>query len=105
MVPSGNNDKPLEDIILKDIIIHVDPFENVMTELHDKDEKAKQIREKSEARIAKDKLIQKSRPTDTGSSEIGKYLKKRTEIEKLESDRPSSQAKKKIARGFDFSSW
>lgn len=47
-----------------------------MTELYEKDEKAKQIRERSEARIAKDKLVQQSRPIDTGSSAIGKYLKK-----------------------------
>ena len=55
--------------------MHVDPFDDVMTELHSKDEKEKQIKERAEARLAKEKLVQKSRPNEKESLEIGKYLK------------------------------
>jgi peptidyl-prolyl cis-trans isomerase-like protein 2 len=103
LTPSGKNDVPLQDIILKDIIVHVDPFENVMTELHAKDDKEKQIRDRTEARLAKEKLVQTSRPPDNGSLEIGKYLKKRQVDSRQDSDgRPLKQKK---VRGFDFSSW
>jgi hypothetical protein len=105
-VPSGRNDVPLEDIILKDIIVHIDPFENVMAELHAKDHREKEIRERTETRLAKEKLVQQSRPSVDGSSEIGKYLKKRPKVDIKEdsNDRPVTK-KKNVARGFDFSSW
>lgn len=94
----------MEDIILKDIIVHVDPFEQVMTDLHAKDDNEKQIRERTEARLAKEKLVKQSRPSDTSSSEVGKYMKKRPELQD-DSEKIVKQAKKNVTRGFDFSSW
>ena len=106
MIPSGENDKPTQDIILKDVIVHIDPFKDVMTELNAKDEKANEIRARKEERLAKDKLAKQARPLDKGKTEVGKYISvKRAEPEKAEPERPTKQSKKSAGRGFDFSSW
>ena len=76
-----------------------------MTELQAKDEKEKQIHDRLEARAAKEKLVEQSRPTEKSSTEIGKYMKKRDNAVEKETERPVKQAKKNAGRGFDFSSW
>jgi peptidyl-prolyl cis-trans isomerase-like protein 2 len=119
-VPSDKSDVPLHDIILKDVIVYMDPFEEFSKNMDEKEIKAKKKQEDSQKRLEAERLAKKARPLDDGSSRVGKYLKVASaqtssndvssssslNSSKLPADPSVVHVKKKSKpRGFDFSSW
>lgn len=111
-IPSGPNDKPLQKIMLLDVVVYTDPFEDVLKALDDKDQKERELKERTEQRLQKERLAKQARPKDTGDTSVGKYIPATTlkrdsnsAAESTTEDLYPPVKKKTKARGFDFSAW
>ncbi|KAG4103040.1 peptidyl-prolyl cis-trans isomerase-like 2-like protein [Neocallimastix lanati (nom. inval.)] len=107
-IPTDDQDRPLQEIKIKDVVVYVDPYEKFQEELKSKEEQKKEEEEKEKKKIEN---ASKFKTTKTG---IGKYLpdmSKRKETEDNEEhyndyERLIKKQKTKGKSGFgDFSSW
>ncbi|TGZ84757.1 hypothetical protein EX30DRAFT_360754 [Ascodesmis nigricans] len=85
-IPTGEGDRPLEDITIREVVVFVDPFEEFLKNRRELEEKAKREEEVRQRGGEEDdsttwtgKRIRGGGVESTKGSEVGKYLKMKKE--------------------------
>jgi peptidyl-prolyl cis-trans isomerase-like protein 2 len=84
-VPSGDGDRPLEDIVIREVVVFVDPFEEFLKKRREAEEEEMREKEKKRLDTEEDRVTwtgKRIRDDGTagnggggGASTVGKYLK------------------------------
>lgn len=98
-------DYPIEDIIIQNCQVFVDPYEEVDEELAElrRVEVEKVQKEKEELAAAKKKTEQKSQKLKVYREGVGKYLAKTTT--KADPAEPPTKKQKNATYNFNFNNW
>ena len=108
-IPSGKYDIPTEDIILKNIIVYQDPFNEFQKAIEDKKKRELEMEQRKKESLEKSRLAALSKPKPTSSSDIGKYMNqsnlKRSILNDSIEQEPNPKKKSVSGRDFNFSNW
>ncbi|KAF5271941.1 hypothetical protein FQA39_LY07958 [Lamprigera yunnana] len=104
-----NQDKPIEDIIIKQAQIFVDPYQEADEQL--KIDREEEIKKKVEEELAQKRKIEAQKPLKAFKSGVGKYINPQTfksnnkDNDNAIEDSDSAKKKKNTLYNFNFNNW